>query len=250
MHVSEQAPVFRILGRIEVANDGTISQIRGGRTRALLVTLLLQESRVVALNRIIEAMWGYAPPQSAVANVRTHVWNLRQQISKIAEIRSHVGGYEIRVPSGACDYSIFAERVSSGRAALASGEPARAVDLLVAGLDLWHADTAAAGLPRYGPLEGWLDHLDDERARAVEDLAEAYLSLGEARAALRELKAPLDVARLRSRNWVLKMKAYRQLGEPGRVADTFREAKLVFEELLGARPDEELYLAYRSIING
>lgn len=232
---------FSILGRVAIGPAGSPrSEIRGEKPRALAVILLAQANRLVALDHIIEALWDGDPPRSAEANIRTYAWTLRQKPAVATRLRSHAGGYQLHVAREDCDHTRFIDIAAAGRAALDRHDDARAADLLRDALDLWGGDRAAIGVSRSGSVGAWLDHLDEERVRAVEDLAEAYTRLGEPRAALRELKAPLPAARLRSRNWMLQMRAHRELGEIGKAVDVYREAVSTFRTALGVEPDEQL----------
>ena len=56
---------FRILGPLEVEKDGQPLAIGGTRQRALLAVLLLHANEVVPRDRLIEAVWGERPPETA-----------------------------------------------------------------------------------------------------------------------------------------------------------------------------------------
>ncbi|GGU78207.1 hypothetical protein GCM10010260_08270 [Streptomyces filipinensis] len=128
------------------------------------------------------------------------------------------------------------------------GDADRATRLLAAALLLWDGDRAAVGVPRVGPLLGALGHLDEERMRAVEDLAEAQLRVGEPRAALRDLTGLLSAAPLRGRGWALRMRAHHRLGEAGGVLEAYRSECAVYQAELGITPGRELGEAYAELM--
>jgi DNA-binding SARP family transcriptional activator len=232
---------FSILGRVTIGPAGSpMNEIRGEKPRTLAVVLLSQANRLMALDHITDALWDGDPPRSAEANVRTYAWALRRKPAVRTRLRSYAGGYQLEVAREDCDHTRFIDLAAAGRAALDDNRDSRAADLLRDALDLWRGDQAAIGVSRSGPLGAWLDHLDEERVRAVEDLAEAYTRLGEPRAALRELTVPLPAARLRSRNWMLQMRAHRELGEIGKAVDVYHAAVSTFRTTLGVEPDERL----------
>jgi DNA-binding SARP family transcriptional activator len=235
---------FRLLGPLTASCVNGTGKITGIKPRALLVALLLQANSVLTVERISEALWDGEPPRTALENIRTNVYLLRRAIGSSARLRSCVGGYELQVDPRVCDHLRFAKLVQEARAQLCHGDPRAAVDSLVAALSLWRAATAAPGVPRYGPMGAWLDHLDEERVRATEDLADAMIQSGEARAALRELNGVLAVDSLRTRVWQLRMRAYRELGELGKVDDVYREAVRIFRSELGSGPAQELSTYY------
>ncbi|MFC8722412.1 BTAD domain-containing putative transcriptional regulator [Kitasatospora sp. NPDC057198] len=220
----------------------------GGKARTLLVTLLLQANRTVTVDRLVEALWDGEPPASAVANVRTHASALRRHLPEGAALLGGGGGYLLEVAAERCDHLVFLHRAADGRAALADDDSARAAEQLTSALALWDGDRAAVGVPRHGPLAGWLGHLEEERMRAVEDLAGAYLHLGEPRAALRDVNALLAVSPLRDRSWALRMRAHHALGERGSLADDYRTVVLVHRSELGVHPDRQLRRLFEELV--
>ncbi|MDG6100909.1 winged helix-turn-helix domain-containing protein [Dactylosporangium aurantiacum] len=246
--MGQETGPYRILGRVCCGGFGRAAELAGVKVRALLVTLLLQANRAVSLDRIGQALWEGEPPRSATANIRSFVHRLRADLHDPAHLVSRAGGYELTVPPDGADHLRFERLAGAGRASLRAGDPAGAADLLGAALRQWHGDHAAAGVPRNGPLRSWLDHLDDERERVVEDLAEAYLELGESRAALRDLRNLLGSAPARSRGWALCMRAYQMTGELHHVADVYQQAEAAYERDLGVPLDSELERLYLRIM--
>ncbi|MEU8030356.1 BTAD domain-containing putative transcriptional regulator [Streptomyces sp. NPDC049099] len=239
---------FRILGRVRLGGDP--AGVRGVKPRALLVTLLLHAGRRVSLDVLQEALWDGEPPRSAVANIRTHASALRSALGGTARLAAGDGGYALEAPAEACDHLRFLDLAGAGRAALLAGDADRATRLLAAALLLWDGDRAAVGVPRVGPLLGALGHLDEERMRAVEDLAEAHLRVGEPRAALRDLTGLLSSAPLRGRGWALRMRAHHRLGEVGGVLEAYRSACAVYRAELGIAPGRELADVYAELMGG
>ncbi|MFF4831359.1 BTAD domain-containing putative transcriptional regulator [Streptomyces sp. NPDC001315] len=241
-----------VLGRVRLGAGRT--GIRGVKPRALLVALLLQAGHRVSLDAIQEALWDGEPPRSAVANIRTHASTLRAALAGTplagTALVAGEGGYALDVPAEACDHLRFLDLGAAGRTALLTGDADGATRLLGSALALWDGDRAAVGVPRLGPLTGALGHLDEERMRAVEDLAEAHLRVGEPRAALRDLTGLLSSAPLRGRSWALRMRAHHRLGELGGVFETYRGACVVFREELGITPDRELHDLYVELTGG
>ncbi|WP_328894105.1 AfsR/SARP family transcriptional regulator [Streptomyces sp. NBC_00236] len=237
VYVRESRPSpFRVLGKVRIEGQ----EILGTKPRALLVALLLEANRTVSLDRIVDALWDGEPPRSAVANIRTHISALRRHMADAGTLVSRPGGYELVMPEDDCDHHRFTRLASEGRSALQGGDPERAAPLLGQALALWTTDVAADGVPRNGWQAGPLDHLDEERRRVVEDLAESCVEAGEPRSALRELHALLAADPLRDRGWALRMRAHHSLGEPGGVSDSYRAAVRAFQDRLGARPGAEL----------
>src|ERR671914_95262 len=56
---------FRILGPLEVVEDGRTVDVGAAKQRALLAVLLLNANRVVSRDELIEALWGERAPRGA-----------------------------------------------------------------------------------------------------------------------------------------------------------------------------------------
>ena len=56
---------YRILGPLELVDDGRPVVLSARKQRALLVRLLLRSNEVVSADALIDAVWGEQPPSSA-----------------------------------------------------------------------------------------------------------------------------------------------------------------------------------------
>ena len=73
---------FRILGPLEVLEDGRALDLGGQKQRALLAVLLLEANRVVSSGRLIEALWEEEPPDTALKALQVYVSQLRRLLGK------------------------------------------------------------------------------------------------------------------------------------------------------------------------
>jgi DNA-binding SARP family transcriptional activator len=71
---------FRILVPLQVFENGRVLPVGSPKERALLTSLLLGANRVVASDRLIEMLWGAAPPDTARATLQTYVLRLRRAL--------------------------------------------------------------------------------------------------------------------------------------------------------------------------
>jgi hypothetical protein len=70
---------FRVLGPLEVREMNGESRALGGqKQRALLAILLLHANEVVSSDRLIDELWGEAPPETAAKALQVHVSQLRK----------------------------------------------------------------------------------------------------------------------------------------------------------------------------
>ncbi len=56
---------FRILGPLEVRDGDREVRLRSGKQRALLALLLVNANRTLAIDRIVDDLWGEDVPESA-----------------------------------------------------------------------------------------------------------------------------------------------------------------------------------------
>ncbi len=83
---------FLILGPLQVFDsEGQPIAVRGRVDRVILAALLLEPGRVVSRDRLIEAVWGDDPPETAPNAIQVH-------ISKLRKLLGDAGGSGERAP--------------------------------------------------------------------------------------------------------------------------------------------------------
>ena len=90
---------FRILGPLEVVDDGRKLALGGVKQRSLLALLLLQPNRVVPRDRLIDELWDTAPPETARTALQVHVSGLRKALGH-ERIVTQAPGYLVRIEPG------------------------------------------------------------------------------------------------------------------------------------------------------
>ena len=90
---------YRILGPVEASVDGRLARLGAPRQRAALVLLLCQPNTVVPASRLVDGLWGDAPPGSAANLVQGYVSGLRKALGKEA-IETRGAGYVVHVATG------------------------------------------------------------------------------------------------------------------------------------------------------
>ena len=72
--------LFRLLGPLEVDDGDRPLPLGEGRHRTVLVLLLLHRNEAVPSERLIDALWGEAPPATAAKVLQNHVSRLRRAL--------------------------------------------------------------------------------------------------------------------------------------------------------------------------
>ena len=106
---------FRILGPLDVSEDGCRIDLGGPRQRALFALLLLNANEVVTRDRLIDELWGEEPPASAVKTLQANVSRLRGSLNGrdgghgngAGRLETHGQGYLLRVEPGELDADRF-----------------------------------------------------------------------------------------------------------------------------------------------
>jgi len=173
---------YRILGPLELRNGTEALPLTAARQRALLALLLLNRNEVVSSERLIDELWGQAPPPTAAKALQNAISQLRRSLANGGDpgggpLRTDRGGYVLDVAAGELDADEFELLLAGGRAALDDGDPATATERLREALALWRgpplSDLAYA---EFAQTE--IARLDEQRLAALEERIEADLALG------------------------------------------------------------------------
>src|SRR5918999_825200 len=90
---------FRLLGALEVELGDRVLPVGGRRQQAVLALLLLHANSVVPRDRLIDALWGERPPETAANSLQVAVHGLRRVLGA-ERIVTRGRGYLLRVEPG------------------------------------------------------------------------------------------------------------------------------------------------------
>jgi len=166
---------FRLLGPLEVCDDGEVVKLGGPKQRALLAYLLLNANRAIALDRIIDALWGERPPPTAAETVQVYVSQLRRLVGR-DRLVTRPPGYLLALAPDEIDVARFERLVLRARRA---PDPAERAALLREALALWRGELLAD--VAFEPfVQAEAGRLEEERLTALEERLDAELELGAA----------------------------------------------------------------------
>ena len=112
---TEEAAIdFRILGPLEVADNGSVLALGRGRRRALLGMLLLRANEVVAQDTLVDALWGESPPPTALTALHGQVSRLRRLLGD-DRLQTRPPGYLLRVGHEELDLHRFQRLLAQER---------------------------------------------------------------------------------------------------------------------------------------
>jgi YVTN family beta-propeller protein len=242
---------FRILGPLEVRDNGSVLELGGAKQRAVLALLLLHANEVVALDRLIDGIWGERPPDTAATAVHGSVSRLRKVLepngAPYQVIRTQAPGYVFAADPETVDRYRFERLAAEGKSALEMGDAARSADVLREALALWRGP-ALADIAFTIADRSELDRLDEEWLAVVEERIDADLVLGRHALLVPELEALVVRHPLRERLRGQLMVALYGAGRQADALETYRDTSRLLDEELGIAPGPALRELERRIL--
>ena len=214
------------------------------KRRALLTLLLLREGEVVAIEDLVDGVWGRYPPETAQSALQGHISALRNRLGA-ERIETRPPGYRLLLADGDELDSRRFERVVA--VARADGPLARSEKLGEA-LALFRGEPLSDF--RYeGFAAAEAMRLEELRVAVVEEQVEADLELGRHAEVVPRLERLVADHPLRER---LRAQLMRALYGAGRQADAlqaFKDARALLVDELGIEPGPALQHLERQILS-
>ena len=237
---------FRILGPLEVWDEGRPVRIGGAKERALLAVLLLHANESVSVDRLIDDLWGAHPPASAKKSVQVRVAGLRRALGD-GILLTRGGGYLIRLAADQLDLHGFERLVSDAAKALADGDPGTATRMLRDALSLWRG-AALADFAYESFAQPAIIRLEELRLCAVELRIDAELALGREAQLVGELRELVAAHPLRERlRGELMLALYRDGRQPDAL-DVFQRTREQLVGELGIEPGPSLQKLHQAML--
>lgn len=237
---------FRILGPLEVCEYERLLELGGTKQRALLAVLLLSAGEAVSADRLIEALWGEAPPPSALNSVHIYVSQLRKALGD-GRIVTHGHGYLLALEPGEFDLYRFQRLVAEGRQLGSDGDLYAAAEALRNALALWRGP-ALGDLAYESFAQGEVARLEELRLAACEERIEADLGLGRHAELVPELEALVRAHPLRERLRAQQMLALYRSNRHVEALEAYRAARKTLVNELGLEPSRTLQELERAIL--
>jgi len=240
---------FRILGPLEVVEDGNSVALGTLKERLVLGVLLLHANELVSRERLIDELWGEAPPPTARKAVNVYLSKLRKTLSVAGtdHITTASGGYRLNVEPERLDASRMRALVAEAQELVAKGEPERAAERFHEALALWRGPTLA-GLQLESRGRDEVAQLDELRLTALMDRIDCDLALARHEQALGELGVLVREHPLRERLRAQQMLALYRAGRQADALEAYAEARRTLVDDLGIEPSEALQRLQQAIL--
>ena len=220
---------LRVLGSVDMVAGGQRRPLGAPRQRALLAALALHANEVVSIERIVDSVWGAAPPPSARHVVQTYVSQLRSALEGVATLRTQPPGYMLEIePEPFCSTS----------------SPAALLDESLA---LWLGEVAE-DVPLEGDARLAARRLEELRLDASELRVDALLALGRHSEVVRDLEQLIAAEPLRERFRAQLMLALYRSGRQSDALAAYRDARRYLADELGVEPGPELRQLERHVL--
>ena len=224
---------FRILGPLEVLEDGRPLELGGQKQRALLGVLLLHANEVVSQDQLIEALWEERPPETAPKALQVYVSQLRKLLGK-ERLETRAPGYILRLAPEEFDLGRFERLLDEGKAREA--------------LALWRGQPLSEfAYSRFAQAD--IARLEELRLSAVEERIEQDLVAGRHTAIVGELEALVRGQPLRERLRAQSMLALYRSGRQAEALEAYQDARRALTEELGIDPGRQLRDLHQQILN-
>jgi DNA-binding SARP family transcriptional activator/transcriptional regulator with XRE-family HTH domain len=241
-----------VLGPLEAWRDGVPLPLGPPARRAVLTLLALAPGELVRRDAIVGALWGDAPPRTAVDLVQANVSRIRRLIAPgrpedgDGTIDSVRGAYRLSLSAREMDLLVFRELAARAAAARAAGEDAAAADCY----------EQATGLSRGGPfadvemLSGHpgITAFRQELTDVLLRYAEVAGALGQHDRVLPRLRALADAEPLNESAHARLMIALAGSGRQAAAIGVYEEVRGRLDRELGLYPGDELAEAYLRVL--
>jgi DNA-binding SARP family transcriptional activator/tetratricopeptide (TPR) repeat protein len=238
---------FGVLGPLELQGEHGPVVVGARQRQVLLAVLLCQANWPVAIDALVEAVWGQAPPRTARKNLQVHMYHLRRLLGDETRIRRTPNGYLLRVAPGELDAAQFEELAEQGGRMLDAGDAHTAAALLRRSLGLWRGQ-AFDGLDTVGVLAEESRCLAERRLAVVERRVDADLATGRHVGLVAELRGLVAEHPLRERFRAQLMLALYRAGRQADALEVYRDTRAALIGELGVEPGPELRRLQQSIL--
>src|SRR5919201_4025859 len=240
---------FRILGPLEVLEDGRSLALGRLKERTVLAVLLLHANEFVSRERLIDELWGFSPPATARKAVNVYISKLRQTLTRHGydPIATADGGYRLVVDRDLLDADRMRRIVAGARERMADGESEAASRLLQEALGFWRGPTLAGlALESFGRDE--VVQLDELRLTVLMDRIDCDLAQGRHEQVLGELQVLVREHPFRERLRAQQMLALYRADRQADALDAYAEARRTLVDDLGIEPSEALQRLQQAIL--
>lgn len=239
---------IRVLGPVTAFRDAVELDLGQPQARAVAAMLALRAGATVAVDELVDGVYGSRVPQRARQVIRIYISRLRKVLGGEVIVPLAGGeGYAIQVAPDAVDASRCERLLTQARARAVAGSDADAAGLFSKALAILEAEPLL-GVP--GPAaESARRRLAGLRLACVEDLAETWLRLGRHAEVVAEFADEAAAHPMNERLHRMLMVARYRSGRQDEAVGTYLALRTVLDDELGVAPSPETEAVYAGILS-
>jgi DNA-binding SARP family transcriptional activator/tetratricopeptide (TPR) repeat protein len=230
-----------LLGRFAVMRDGEevpATAFGGRKARRLVRVLAMRRGSVVPQDRLVDALWGDAPPADPAGNLSVLVTRARGAVGDRAWISAAAGGYAL---TGSCtvDAERFTAAASLAREHEAAGDARAGLAACRSALAHWSGEP----LPEDGDEEwaaAWRADLVRRHHEVLETAAALALELDEPTLAREYADAAIAADPFRESGYLTSARALARSGAVAAALDVLAGLTRLLADELGLYPSPEI----------
>jgi predicted ATPase/DNA-binding SARP family transcriptional activator len=228
-----------LLGSVTVTVDEVALELSGTLEKALLARLSLAPGGDIAQSRLIDNLWGEAPPGNAIGSLHTLVYRLRKSLGPAASVICRTDyGYKLDAPLECVDATKFSLLVGRARLPQEEGQTTRRT-ILNDALRLWRG-TPFSGLDGVPFVQPQRAALEAARARALGERIEADLAAGASAELVAELEMLVTEHPFDEKLWGHLIVAHYRSGSQAAALRCYQRLRKLLAHELGITPSPAL----------
>jgi DNA-binding SARP family transcriptional activator/tetratricopeptide (TPR) repeat protein len=242
---------FGLFGEMRLRAGDQSLDVGTPRQQAVLAVLAIEAGRPIAIEKIIDRVWGDNPPAEARNVLYSHLSRIRRLLKRASDITGAAArivrrnaGYVLEVDPTLVDLHRFTQLVERGT----DEDDADRALLLEEALDLWRG-TPLAGIPG-----DWVAYVRDSwhrrRLDAVVQWSELELRLGHPQSVLAAMPDLIAEYPLAEPLESLYMRALHGAGRPAEALDRYSALRRRLADELGTDPAPELQALHGALLRG
>ncbi len=248
--VEVQPVCLGVLRSGDVRVGATAVPLASPGQRALLAQLLVSANETVSASRLIDGLWGNAPPQHPDSALHVVVCRLRRSLGALApRVIRDSSGYRIEVDCDELDLTRTHAFAADANRTLREGDPARAACLFDAALACWTGEPLA-DVANYSFYDATARDLRELRLGIIESRNASYLRCGRHLDVLADVQTWIETEpwreRLRAHQMVALYRSDRQI----EALAAYDELRRVLLADFGVDPHEDLQRLHGRILRG
>lgn len=230
---------IRILGPLEVTDGTSVLELAGFRQRALLARLAVAANRVVAVDSLIDELWGSQPPPGARQALQAQASRLRKVLGDPDRLVARAPGYILRLSPDELDAARFEALLAQAHAAATEGDRLTATRRWAEADGLWRGP-ALADFADAAFAQAEAARLGELRLGAIEARIDAELELGRHHQVVGELEGLVGGHPYRERLWAQLILALYRAGRQADALAAYQRLRQVLVYELGIDPSPGL----------